>query len=50
MDDEIKLVIYGLIAVFLISVIIDWYGLNQFKKCYDKNFQDTYCQRYLQED
>ncbi len=50
MDDELKIVIVGVLCIVVMALFVDWYELNRFKHCYDINFQDNYCQRYLKEE
>jgi hypothetical protein len=47
--EDIKLILIGLVLVSILSILIDWYSLHDFKKCYDINFQETRCQKYLKE-
>lgn len=50
MGNEFSFIIYGMIAVIVMAFIFSYIDLNRFKKCYDVNFQEEYCQKYLKED
>lgn len=45
---DITLIVIGLIAflLFLLTFVIDYVNLEQFKECYDIGFQSEECERY----
>lgn len=47
--DEITLSVILLVifCCFILIFFIDWYNLHKFKKCYDINFTENYCTKYL---
>lgn len=45
--DDLSFWIIGITFLIVIAFMIDWYDLHKFKKCYDINFQENYCQKYL---
>lgn len=49
--NNILIVLYGICIVLVITALviflIDYSNLNKFKRCYDINFQDTKCQKYI---
>ena len=49
-DEDILIILKGILIIVVISFLFDWYQLREFKHCYDINFQSNYCQRYLKED
>lgn len=49
--DNILVILYGICVALIITLIvifsINYTDLEQFKACYDINFQDSKCQRYI---
>ena len=47
MDFILTLITISAIIMFLSVFVIDYINLEKFKSCYDINFQDIKCQKYL---
>ncbi len=45
--DDFSFLLIGGVLLIVIAFAVDWYDLHKFKKCYDINFQEKSCQKYI---
>lgn len=46
-DDVILYILLFFVIMCLVILLIDWYNLTKFKICYDLNFYEDKCIKYL---